>query len=62
VDPFTAGEWQGQLVRVETDPPIWFDLWVLRPEAKPLTRVASAFLSQLREYILTIPGVRKREN
>jgi len=62
VDPFTAGEWQGQLVRVETDPPIWFDLWVLRSETKPLTRVASAFLSQLREYILTIPGVRTRED
>jgi len=57
VDPFSAGEWRGQLVRIETDPPIWFDLWVLRSEAKPLTRVASAFLSVLRRHVLSVPGV-----
>lgn len=57
VDPFSAGEWRGQLVRVKTDPPIWFDLWVLRPENKPLSRVASAFLSLLREHVLSVPGV-----
>jgi DNA-binding transcriptional LysR family regulator len=57
VDPFSAGEWGGQLVRVKTDPPIWFDLWILSAEGKPLTRLASAFLSLLREYVLSIPGV-----
>lgn len=60
VDPFSAGEWRGQLVRVETDPPIWLDLWVLRSEVKPMTRLASAFLSFLREHILAEPGVYAR--
>jgi DNA-binding transcriptional LysR family regulator len=57
VDPFSAGEWQGQLVYIKTDPPIWFDLWILRSENKPLTRTAAAFLSQLREHILSTLGV-----
>jgi DNA-binding transcriptional LysR family regulator len=57
VDPFSAGEWSGQLVRVKTDPPIWYDIWILSAEGKPLTRLASAFLSLLREYVLTVPGV-----
>jgi DNA-binding transcriptional LysR family regulator len=57
VDPFSAGEWRGQLVRVKTDPPIWFDLWILSAEGKPHTRLASAFLSLLREYVLSVPGV-----
>jgi DNA-binding transcriptional LysR family regulator len=57
VDPFSAGEWRGQLVRVKTDPPIWFDIWILSAEGKPLTRLASAVLSLLREYVLTVPGV-----
>ena len=57
VDPFTAGEWRGQLVRLETDPPIWFDLWILRSEAKPLTRAASSFLTLLREHLMSLPGV-----
>jgi DNA-binding transcriptional LysR family regulator len=56
LDPFSAGEWHGQLVRVKTQPAIWFDLWVLRPEAKPLTRVASAFLALLREHVLSSAG------
>ena len=56
VDPFSAGEWRGQLVRVKTEPPIWFDLWVLRSEVKPLTRVASAFLALLREHVLSLSG------
>jgi DNA-binding transcriptional LysR family regulator len=53
LDPFSAGEWHGRLVRVKTEPAIWFDLWVLRPETKPLTRVASAFLALLREHVLS---------
>ena len=57
VDPFTAGEWKGQLARVQTDPAIWFDLWVLRSEAKPLTRVASAFLATFSEHLLSQPQV-----
>jgi DNA-binding transcriptional LysR family regulator len=57
VDPFTAGEWRGQLVRVELDPTIWFDLWILRSETKPLTRAASSFLTLLREHLMLLPGV-----
>lgn len=55
VDPFTAGEWNGQLVRVETDPVIWFDVWLLRSEVKPLTRVASLFLESLRMHLSSMP-------
>jgi DNA-binding transcriptional LysR family regulator len=57
VDPFSAGEWRGQLVRVALDPPILFDLWLLRSEVKPLTRLASAFLILLQEQLRTLPGV-----
>lgn len=57
VDPFSAGEWRGQLVYKQTKPPIWFDLWVLRPESKPLTRISSECLALLREHLLSIPGV-----
>ena len=57
LDPFSAGEWRGQLVRVKTEPAIWFDLWVLRPEVKPLTRVASAFLAVLREHVLSLADI-----
>jgi DNA-binding transcriptional LysR family regulator len=57
IDPFSAGEWDGQLVRVKTEPPIWFDLWVLRSEVKPLTRVASAFLALLREHVLSLSSI-----
>jgi DNA-binding transcriptional LysR family regulator len=65
LDPFSAGEWRGQLVRVKTEPAIWFDLWVLRPEVKPLARVASAFLALLREHLLSsadIPAVSERDD
>jgi DNA-binding transcriptional LysR family regulator len=51
VDPFSAGEWRDQLVYLETDPPIWFDLWIIRPESRPLTRLASDFLALLRESL-----------
>jgi len=57
VDPFTAGEWKGQLARVQTHPAIWFDLWVLRSEVKPLTRVASAFLATFSEHLLSQPQI-----
>jgi DNA-binding transcriptional LysR family regulator len=57
LDPFSAGEWRGQLVRVRTEPVIWFDLWMLRPEVKPLTRVASAFLALLREHVLSLADI-----
>jgi hypothetical protein len=30
VDSFAAEEWRGRLVSVNTDPPIVFDLWLLR--------------------------------
>jgi DNA-binding transcriptional LysR family regulator len=65
LDPFSAGEWRGQLVRVKTEPAIWFDLWVLRPEAKPLTRVASSFLALLREHLLSsvdLPAAGERND
>jgi DNA-binding transcriptional LysR family regulator len=58
VDPFSIQDWQGQLVSLSTDPPIPFDLWLLRSDVKPLTRVASACLEQLRRYTATLPGVR----
>jgi DNA-binding transcriptional LysR family regulator len=57
VDPFSAGEWRGQLVYKRTEPPIWFDLWVLRPEGKSLTRVSSECLALLREHLASVPGV-----
>jgi DNA-binding transcriptional LysR family regulator len=55
VDPFTAGEWNGQLLRVETEPVIWFDIWLLRSETKPFTRVASLFLDSLRVHLISMP-------
>lgn len=55
VDPFTGGEWRGQLRHVDTDPPIWLDLWVLRPAHKPLSRIASACLEDLRTYLSSRP-------
>jgi DNA-binding transcriptional LysR family regulator len=57
LDPFSAGEWRGQLVRVKTEPAIWFHLWVLRPEVKPLTRVAASFLALLREHLSSSAGI-----
>jgi len=57
IDPFSAGEWRDQLVYRETDPPIWFDLWIIRPESKPLTRFASDVLAMLRKEVLLTPGV-----
>src|SRR5579862_9601783 len=38
VDSFAAEEWRGRLVQVNTDPPIVFDLWLLRSAAKPMSR------------------------
>src|ERR1700676_1038769 len=58
VDPFAADEWRGGLVSVNTDPPIVFDLWLLRSEVKPMSRIAAAFLEILRGYLSTLPGAR----
>jgi DNA-binding transcriptional LysR family regulator len=54
VDPFTAGEWAGQLAQINTDPPIWLDLWVLTPSARPMTRVAAACLDELRHHLASL--------
>ena len=51
VDPFAAEAWSGKLTWIPTDPPIAFDMWVLRSDVKPMTRLASAFLKVLREYV-----------
>jgi DNA-binding transcriptional LysR family regulator len=58
VDSFAAEEWRGRLVWVNTDPPIVFDLWLLRSEVKPMSRIAVAFLEILRSYLGTLPGAR----
>jgi len=54
VDPFAAEAWSGKLASIPTDPPIAFDMWVLRSDVKPMTRLASAFLNVLREYVATL--------
>jgi len=54
VDPFTAGEWAGQLAQVNTDPPIWLDLWVISSRAHPMSRMATLCLEQLREHLGTL--------
>jgi len=59
VDPFSAGEWRDQLVYLATAP-IWFDLWIIRPENKPLTRLAIDFLALLRENILSMSGMQEQ--
>jgi DNA-binding transcriptional LysR family regulator len=56
VDPFAAEAWTGKLIGIPTDPPIVFDMWVLRSDVKPMTRLASAFLTVLREYVATLAG------
>jgi DNA-binding transcriptional LysR family regulator len=58
VDPFAAEEWRGRLAWVNTDPPIAFDLWLLRSEVKPMSRIATAFLELVRSYLRTLPGAR----
>jgi DNA-binding transcriptional LysR family regulator len=58
VDSFAAEEWRDRLVSVNTDPPIVFDLWLLRSEVKPMSRIAAAFLEILRSYLGTLPGAR----
>lgn len=64
VDPFASEDWHGRLVPVATSPPITFDLWLLRSETRPLSRVASAFLERVRSYLKRLPGssstLRKR--
>ena len=56
VDPFVSEDWRGRLLSIPTSPPIMFDLWLLRSESKPLSRVASAFLERVRRYLNTLPG------
>ena len=56
VDPFVSEDWRGRLLSIHTSPPIMFDLWLLRSEVKPLSRVASAFLERLRNYLDMLPG------
>lgn len=58
VDPFISEDWRGRLLSIPTSPPIMFDLWLLRPETKPLSRIASAFLERVRSYLNTLPGNR----
>ena len=56
VDPFIGEDWRGRLLSIHTSPPIMFDLWLLRSETKPLSRIASAFLDRVRSYLNTLPG------
>jgi DNA-binding transcriptional LysR family regulator len=57
VDPFAAEAWTGTLVQVATKPAIWFDLWILKSNVRPLTRLATAFLDVVRGYVSALPGV-----
>ena len=59
VDPFAAEAWQGRLALVLTEPRINFDLWLLRSETKPLSRVASTFLEVIKNYLRSLPGALK---
>jgi hypothetical protein len=65
VDPFVSEDWRGRLVAIHTSPPIIFDLWLLRSETRPISRIASAFLERVRRYLDSLPGSsspsRKRE-
>jgi len=54
VDPFTAGEWDVQLARLETEPVIRQDLWLLRPAAHPITRLVSLFLEDFHRYLARV--------
>ena len=55
VDPFASEDWRGQLLSLQTSPPIIFDLWLLRSETRPLSRIASAFLERVWKYLNTLP-------
>jgi len=54
VDPFACEAWQERLVALQTSPPIGLDLWLLRSETRPLSRIASAFLEQVRLYLQSL--------
>jgi DNA-binding transcriptional LysR family regulator len=56
VDPLVSEDWRGRLLSIHTSPPIIFDLWLLRSETRPLTRIASAFLERVWKYLNTLPG------
>jgi len=56
VDPLVSEDWRGRLLSIHTSPPIILDLWLLRSETRPLTRIASAFLERVRRYLNTLPG------
>jgi DNA-binding transcriptional LysR family regulator len=56
VDPFASEDWQGKLLSLPTSPPITFDLWLLRSDVRPLSRIAAAFLEQVRSYLARLPG------